>query len=294
VSAQPTSDFSEETSADAVIASFDETPSPRLREVLSTLIRRLHDVIREVDLTQTEWESAIDFLTRTGQMCDEHRQEFILLSDVLGVSMLVDAINNRRPADATTSTVLGPFHVVDSPRRDLGDNISAGNGRESCVVTGTVRSLHGGPLGGALLDVWQADERGFYDVQIPDQVQIGELRGLFTAGADGTFWFRTIVPAPYPIPTDGPVGSLLAATNRHPNRPAHIHVIAGARGHDPVTTHMFVAGSPWLDSDAVFGVKQSLIHEFETVDDDARAAQYGVANPFRHVRFEIVLRPTAR
>ncbi|MGE4425813.1 MAG: dioxygenase [Solirubrobacteraceae bacterium] len=295
MSAVPTADFTEETSAQAVVASLADTPDARRKEVLSSLVRHLHGFVRDVGLTQGEWDAAIDFLTRTGQKCDEHRQEFILLSDVLGVSMLVDAINNRRPADATSSTVLGPFHVVDSPVRELGDDITLGNGGgEPCVVTGEVRSLTGQPLGGALLDVWQADETGFYDVQLPGEVPIGELRGLFTADADGRFWFRTIVPAPYPIPHDGPVGELLAATNRHPNRPAHIHVIAGAEGHDPVTTHMFVAGSPWLDSDAVFGVKENLVRPFELVDDEARAAAHGVPSPFRHAHFDVVLRPTVR
>lgn len=295
MSAVRNTDFTEETSAQAVVASLAGTPDTRLREVLSSLVTHLHGFVRDVELTQAEWDAAIDFLTRTGQMCDDHRQEFILLSDVLGVSMLVDAINNRRPADATSSTVLGPFHVVDSPVRELGDDITLGNGGgEPCVVTGEVRSLGGRPLAGALLDVWQADERGFYDVQLPGEVPLGELRGLFTAAVDGSFWLRTIVPAPYPIPHDGPVGELLAATDRHPNRPAHIHVIAGAEGHDPVTTHMFVAGSPWLDSDAVFGVKESLVRPFDLVDDPSRAAAYGVPNPFRHAHFDVVLRPTAR
>lgn len=291
----PTTDFTEETSAQAVVASLADTPDARLKDVLASLVTHLHGFVRDVELTQSEWDAAVDFLTRTGQKCDEHRQEFILLSDVLGVSMLVDAINNRRPAAATSSTVLGPFHVVESPVRELGDDITLGNGDgDPCVVTGVVRSLEGRPLGGALLDVWQADETGFYDVQLPGEVPLGELRGLFTAADDGTFWLRTIVPAPYPIPHDGPVGELLAATNRHPNRPAHIHVIAGAEGHDPVTTHMFVAGSPWLDSDAVFGVKESLVRDFELVDDTTRAAAYSVPNPFRHAHFDIVLRATVR
>jgi hydroxyquinol 1,2-dioxygenase len=293
MSTTPTTDFTEETAAGAVVSSFRDTPDLRVREVLSSLVRHLHGFVREVELTQGEWDEAITFLTRTGQNCDEHRQEFILLSDVLGVSMLVDAINNRRPADVTSSTVLGPFHVVASPARGLGDSIAAGHvGGEPCVITGEVRSSNGETLGGALLDVWQANEAGVYDVQRPGEIPLGELRGLFTAAPDGTFCFRTIVPAPYPIPNDGPVGELLHATNRHPNRPAHIHLIAGAAGHDPVTTHMFVAGSPWLDSDAVFGVKQSLIYDFETVDDQAEADRYGVANPFRHAHFTIVLRAT--
>ncbi len=288
-----TGDFSEETSADAVAASFDAAPD-RLRTVLVGLVRHLHAYVREVGLTQREWEAAVEFLTATGQKCDDTRQEFILLSDVLGVSMLVDAINHRRPADATASTVLGPFHVVDSPRRELGADIADGVDGEPCLVTGRVVGAGGEPLPGASVDIWQADHRGFYDVQQPDRVAVGSLRGLFTCDGEGRFRFRTVVPAPYPIPSDGPVGALLAATGRHPNRPAHIHVIAGAAGYEPVTTHVFVAGSPWLDSDAVFGVKQSLIREFRVVDDPAEAARNGVANPYRHAGFDIALQPGAR
>jgi catechol 1,2-dioxygenase len=286
-------DFSEETSADAVAASFDTAPD-RLRTVLASLVRHLHGFIREVGLTEREWESAIEFLTATGQKCDDTRQEFILLSDVLGVSMLVDAINHRRPVGATASTVLGPFHVVDSPPRELGADIAAGVDGEPCLVTGRVVGAGGEPLPGALVDIWQADHRGFYDVQQPDRVAVGSLRGLFTCDGEGRFRFRTVVPAPYPIPSDGPVGTLLAATGRHPNRPAHIHVIAGAAGYEPVTTHVFVAGSPWLDSDAVFGVKRSLIREFRAVDDPAEAARNGITNPYRHAEFDIVLQPAAQ
>jgi hydroxyquinol 1,2-dioxygenase len=291
-----TADFSEETSADAVAASFDAAPD-RLCTVLVSLVRHLHGFVREVGLTQREWEAAVEFLTATGQKCDDTRQEFILLSDVLGVSMLVDAINNRRPAGATASTVLGPFHVVDSPPRELGDDIAAGapahSGGEPCLVTGRVVGTGGKPVPGALVDVWQADHRGFYDVQQPDRIAVGSLRGLFTCDGEGGFRFRTVVPAPYPIPSDGPVGALLAATGRHPNRPAHIHVIADAAGYEPVTTHVFVAGSPWLDSDAVFGVKRSLIREFRVVDDPAEAARHGIANPYRHAEFDVVLQPAA-
>jgi protocatechuate 3,4-dioxygenase beta subunit len=286
-----TGDFSEETAADAVAASFDDAPD-RLRTVLVSLVRHLHGFVREVGLTQREWEAAVEFLTATGQKCDDTRQEFILLSDVLGVSMLVDAINHRRPPGATASTVLGPFHVVDSPPRELGDDIAAGIDGEPCLVTGRVVGTEGEPLPGALVDIWQADHRGFYDVQQPDRVAVGSLRGLFTCDSDGGFRLRTVVPAPYPIPSDGPVGALLAATGRHPNRPAHIHVIAGAVGYEPVTTHVFVAGSPWLDSDAVFGVKRSLIREFRMVDDPAGAARNGIANPYRHAEFDVTLSPT--
>jgi hydroxyquinol 1,2-dioxygenase len=284
-------DFTEETATGAVEASFAGTPDPRLRELLGSLVRHLHGFVREVEPTFEEWERAIGFLTATGQRCDDTRQEFILLSDVLGVTMLVDAINHRKASEATESTVLGPFHMVSSPRRELGDSIDLVATGQPCVVTGRVASLDGTPLPGALVDVWQADDHGFYDVQQPGTQPPGNGRGLFTCDGEGRFWFRTVTPSAYPIPTDGPVGRLLTATGRHPYRPAHIHFIVAADGHVPVTTHLFVAGSPYLDSDAVFAVKQSLIRDFEEVDDPERAAAYGVEPPFRHADFQVVLQP---
>jgi catechol 1,2-dioxygenase len=282
-------DFTEEAAAGAVIASFAETPDPRLREILTSLVRHLHGFVREVEPTIAEWERAISFLTDTGHTCTDVRQEFILLSDVLGVSMLVETINERSAGGATQSTVLGPFHVVASPARELGDTIDLIGEGEPCVVTGRVVSVDGTPLAGAVLDVWQANDQGFYDVQQPGVQPPGNGRGLFTAGDGGEFWFRTIVPSHYPIPTDGPVGALLQATRRHPNRPAHIHFIARAAGHRPLTTHIFVADSAYIDSDAVFAVKKTLITDFAPVDDPAEAARYGVTSPFRHANFEIVL-----
>jgi len=285
-------DFTEETAADAVVASFAGTADPRLREILESLVRHLHGFVREVEPTFEEWEQAVGFLTATGQRCDDRRQEFILLSDVLGVTMLVDAINHRKASEATESTVLGPFHMVASPPRELGDSIDLVGTGQPCVVTGRVVSLDGTPLPGAQVDVWQADDHGFYDVQQPGAQPPGNGRGLFTCDDEGRFWFRTVTPSAYPIPTDGPVGGLLTATGRHPYRPAHIHFIVAADGHQAVTTHVFVAGSDYLDSDAVFAVKQSLIRDFDEVDDPDRAAAYGVQAPFRHARFEVVLQPS--
>jgi hydroxyquinol 1,2-dioxygenase len=284
-------DFTEETATGAVVASFAGTENARLREVLESLVRHLHGFVREVEPTFAEWERAMEFLAATGRMCDGQRQEFILLSDVLGVTMLVDAVNHRKASAATESTVLGPFHMVESPRRQLGDSIDLVGTGQPCVVSGQVRSLDGRSVAGALVDVWQADDHGFYDVQQPGAQPPGNGRGLFTCDDDGRFWFRTVTPSPYPIPTDGPVGGLLQATGRHPYRPAHIHLIVAADGHQPVTTHAFVAGSPYLDSDAVFAVKQSLIREFTEVDDPGEAAAYGVDPPFRHARFDVVLQP---
>jgi len=281
------------TVTDEAVASLRDTADPRLHELLSGLIRHLHAFAQETRLTQAEWERAIRFLTETGQACTDTRQEFILLSDVLGLSMLVETINGDRAAGSTESTVLGPFHMTESPVRELGANIDLVGGGEPCVVSGRIVSQDGTPLPGALLDVWQADGNGFYDVQQPDVQPPGNGRGLFTTDAEGRFWFRTCVPSPYPIPTDGPVGDLLRATGRHPYRPAHIHFIASADGHAPVTTHIFVAGSDYLDSDAVFAVKQSLVEDFTPTDDPSLAREFGIDNPFRHARFDLVLEQSA-
>jgi catechol 1,2-dioxygenase len=287
--------FDEARSAEIVADSFADAADPRLREVLTSLVAHLHDFVKDVRLTPEEWRAGIRFLTETGQMCDEHRQEFILLSDTLGVSMLVESLANPVDAAVTEATVEGPFHVVTSPSRAPGDDIAVrpDGTREPgqpCVVTGRVVDETGAPVPGASFDVWQANADGFYDVQKPDEMGVGDLRGLFEADAEGRYWFRTILPSHYPIPADGPVGRMLRHTGRHEFRPAHLHFEVGAPGVRTVTTHLFVDDSPYLDSDTVFGVRESLIHEFAEVDDPARAAAYGVANPFRHVDFEVVLR----
>jgi protocatechuate 3,4-dioxygenase beta subunit len=282
--------FSEQESAEVVIRSLGDATDPRLREVLSSLVSHIHSFVKDVQLTEAEWDAAIEFLTATGHKCDPTRQEFILLSDVLGVSMLVETINNRAVRDATEQTVLGPFHVVESPARALGDDIALDGKGERCVVVGTVRNVDGEPIPGATIDVWQANAEGFYDVQQPGVIPERNLRGLFTTDSDGAFWFRSIVPRYYPIPDDGPVGELLAATGRHPNRPAHVHFIVDAPGYESVTTHIFVRDSPYLDSDVVFGVKDSLIKDFRHIDDADQAAAYGVAAPFHEVRFDVLLR----
>jgi hydroxyquinol 1,2-dioxygenase len=287
-------DFTEETAADAVIDSFAPATDPRLREILASLVRHLHAFGREVELTIPEWETAIDFLTRTGQKCDADRQEFILLSDVLGLSMLTETINNRKFGVATESTVLGPFHVVESPRLELGAAIDHVGTGTPCVVTGRVVSVGGIPLPGAQIDVWQANDQGFYDVQQPHVQPRGNGRGLFTADDEGHFWFRTIVPSYYPIPTDGPVGELLMATGRHAFRPAHIHFIVTAPGHRDLTTHIFVAGSDYIESDTVFAVKKSLVVDFAEEDDPALARQWDVPVPFRHADFEFIMQPASR
>jgi catechol 1,2-dioxygenase len=246
-------------------------------------------VIKEVEPTQREWMDTIEFLTETGHKCDEFRQEFILLSDTLGVSMLVDAINNRKPSGATESTVLGPFHFEGAEHRELGANICLDGKGEPVLISGQVRDDAGNPVAGALLDVWQANADGFYDVQQRDVQPHGNLRGIFTTGADGRYWFTTVKPAHYPIPHDGPVGRLLERMGRHPYRPGHVHFIVSADGHVPVTTHLFKPDDPYLESDTVFGVKESLITDFDETDDQARAAELGIANPFWKAEYDFTL-----
>jgi catechol 1,2-dioxygenase/hydroxyquinol 1,2-dioxygenase len=275
------------TLLDEVRASFAATPDLRIRAVLDALTRHVHALVRELRPTLAEWQQAIGFLTAVGQKCDDTRQEFVLLSDVLGVSMLVESLSGGDRG--TESTVLGPFHMTESPRRALGDSISEVGLDRPALVTGVVVDLDGNPVPGACVDVWQCDEDGFYDVQRPDVQPPGNGRGMFTADADGAFWFRTVVPSHYPIPTDGPVGRLLEASERHPYRPAHVHLIVDADGFEPLTTHLFVADSPYLDSDAVFAVKPSLVREFAVVEDAGEAERYGVSVPFRRAHFEVQL-----
>lgn len=266
---ETTAYFTEAGSVQAVNARMGAVADARLVQVMASLVSHLHAFVKDVGLTQAEWEAAIGFLTKTGQICDGNRQEFILLSDVLGVSMLVDAINNRRPAGATENTVLGPFHVDGVPEYPMGASITKDGGRETCLFEGTVTDLEGTPLSGVRIDVWSDNEDGFYDVQQPGVQPAHNNRGVFVTGADGRYWFQGIKPVSYPIPDDGPVGQLLARLGRHPYRPAHMHFIVTAEGYEPVITHTFVAGDAYLTSDAVFGVKQSLIAPFDPVQDGA-------------------------
>lgn len=286
---RPAGLFSEARSAEVVAESFAATRDPRLRQILVSLVEHLHGFIKDVQLTEAEWATAIRFLTETGRLCSDTRQEFIMLSDVLGASMLVETLNNRADGGLTESTVEGPFHVVASPERELGASIAGDAPGEPCLVSGGVTDADGHPVPGATVDVWQANADGCYDVQLPGVDPEKNLRGLFTADGDGRFSFRTIVPSYYPIPVDGTVGELLRATSRHANRPAHIHFEVAAPGMRTVTTHLFVDDSPYLGSDAVFGVKDSLVREFPTIDDPARAAELGLPNPFRTVHFDVVL-----
>ncbi len=259
--------FTEESSVDAVNARMGEDVHPRLKQVMASLIRHLHAFAKDVHLTQDEWEIAIDFLTRTGQICSGERQEFILLSDTLGLSMLVDAINNRRPAGATENTVFGPFHVVGAPERRMGENISLDGKGESCLFEGRVIDLHGEPIQGARIDVWSDNADGFYDVQQPGIQPKWNNRGIFTTGADGKYSFVGIKPVSYPIPDDGPVGKMLSHLGRHPYRPAHMHFLVTAPGFQKLVTHTFVGDDPYITSDTVFGVKETLVAPFEHVNN---------------------------
>lgn len=262
--------FTEEGSAEAVNARMGDDINPRLAEVMASLVRHLHAFAKDVSLTQDEWDLAIDFLTRTGQMCSDERQEFILLSDTLGFSMLVDAINNRRPSGATENTVFGPFHVDGAPIRQMGDNICLDGKGESCLYEGRVLDRDGKPIEGATVDVWSDNADGYYDVQQPDIQPKFNNRGRFITGVDGVYRFVGIKPVSYPIPDDGPVGKMLAALGRHPNRPAHLHFLVTAPGYQKIVTHIFDGEDEWLSSDAVFGVKQSLIAPFEPADGDTK------------------------
>ncbi|MEM8571028.1 MAG: intradiol ring-cleavage dioxygenase [Pseudomonadota bacterium] len=262
--------FSEGASAEAVNTRMGDEINPRLAQVMASLVRHLHAFAKDIDLTQEEWELAIDFLTRTGQTCSAERQEFILLSDTLGFSMLVDAINNRRPSGATENTVFGPFHVDGAPIREMGENISLDGKGETCLYEGRVVDGDGNPIEGATVDVWSDNADGFYDVQQPDIQPRFNNRGRFITGADGAYRFVGIKPVSYPIPDDGPVGKMLAALGRHPNRPAHLHFLVTAPGYQKIVTHIFDGDDEWLSSDAVFGVKQSLIAPFERADGETQ------------------------
>jgi catechol 1,2-dioxygenase len=249
--------------------------------------------VKEAAVTPEEWWAAIRFLTQTGQLSTDWRQEFILLSDVLGVSMLVDAINHARPPGATENTVLGPFYVPGAPRLQHGANISLDGKGEPLLVRGRITDTQGQPIAGATLDVWQGNEDGFYDVQQKGIQPEWNLRGVFETDGQGRYWFRSAKPRHYPIPSDGTVGKLLKALGRDPNRPAHLHFIVDAPGHDRVVTHIFPPDSPYLAEDAVFGVKRSLIAQFQRVDDRERAEKLGFSAPFWEVEWDFVLAPRA-
>ena len=264
--------FSEETLTAEVLRRIESTPNPRLKEVMTSLVKHLHAFTREVRPTPEEWFEGIKFLTETGHWCDDKRQEFILMSDTLGVSMLVDFINYGKTANATESTVLGPFYVEGAPEMGQGANIAKpGTPGEPCVVECSVAGIDGKPVAGARVDVWEGAGDGFYDVQKNEGVN---LRARFRTGADGKLAFRCVKPTSYPVPHDGPVGRMLVATGRHPMRPGHLHFMIQAPGFDKLVTHLFVRGGEHLDSDAVFGVKDSLVVDFKNNAKGEYTAHY--------------------
>jgi hydroxyquinol 1,2-dioxygenase len=284
--------FSDAELTAAVMRSFEETPDARVKFLMEELVRSLHDFVRKTDLTFDEWGYAIDFLTRVGQKCSASRQEFILLSDVLGVSMLVDAVNHRDREGATETTVLGPFYVGEHKPMLNGTDISAKIAGERMFVQSRVTDLNGKPLAGAPVDVWHADDDGYYDSQKPGyEVQGPSSRGRFITDADGRFFFRTILPCSYPIPTDGPVGEMILQTRRHPMRPAHVHFLVNAPGYEPLVTHVFIEGDKYLDSDVVFGVKDDLVSKVEKRTDATMPDGKPAAAPWYLMNYEFRMKP---
>lgn len=281
--------FTEKNSVDVVISRNSKAGDERLKQIMAVVTAKLHEAVKELEPTQDEWLQAIMFLTRTGQICNEWRQEYILLSDTLGVSMLIDAINNRKPSKASQSTVLGPFYVEGAPEREMGANICLDAKGDDMVVSGRILDTEDSPINGAVIDVWQANDEGFYDVQQKGIQPDFNLRGVFRTGADGSYWFRAVKPKFYPIPDDGPVGQLLRRLGRHPYRPAHLHFIIKAKGYEPLITHIFDPHDPYISSDAVFGVKQSLLAKFDKVDDAVKAKDLGFSSPFWSVSHDFVL-----
>jgi hydroxyquinol 1,2-dioxygenase len=283
--------FNETTITDAVVDSIADATDPRVRAVSIALVRHLHSFVREIEPTEAEWEFAIAFLTRAGQLCSATRQEFILLSDALGVSMLVDAINHRFVSGATQSTVLGPFHVEHAPEVQAGALISLAEDGPPLLIEGSVRSIAGEPIEDALVDIWHADAAGFYDVQ--KHAAALSSRARIRTDAKGNFHVIGAVPAPYPIPNDGPVGQMLSAQKRHPYRPAHVHFMISAAGMHTLVTHLFLDDSHYLDSDVVFGVKDSLIESLVVAPAGTTPHGAFVKAPMQVLRRNFVLSPVA-
>jgi hydroxyquinol 1,2-dioxygenase len=285
-------EFDEKSITAAVIGRLSQSDDPRFKHVMTSLITHLHDFAREVNLTESEWLAAINFLTDVGQTCTSKRQEFILLSDTLGVSVLVITLNHPADQGNVESTVLGPFYWEGAPDLPRGCNLAEGVKGEPAFYSGRVLSVNGTPIENAVLDIWSGDGEGNYDMQIPGETGM-KARGRIRTDAEGRYWFRSIRPTFYPVPTDGPVGRMLRKMGRHPYRPGHIHMIVSAPGHSPVTTHLFVAGSEYLDSDAVFGMKESLVAQFDRHPPGTGPDDEPVETPFYTVSFDFRLRPAA-
>ena len=278
---------------DRVLASFDDTSNPRLRELMHGLVEHLHAYICEVHLTEQEWKTAIEFLTAVGHITDDKRQEFILLSDVLGASMQVVTVSNEAAGDATEATVLGPFYVDDSPQIELGGDIAGDASGQPCWVEGHVTDINGRPVPHARIEVWEADDDGFYDVQRPGDKAAGRAH-LYT-DSNGYFSFWGLTPTPYPIPHDGPVGALLAATERSPMRASHLHFLVSAKGKRTLITHIFVRGDALIDHDSVFGVRESLVKDFNVQPAGTpppNGRDLGDQS-WARARFDVILAPAA-
>lgn len=282
--------LSESNITAAVIETFAETQNPRLKEIMTSLVKHLHAFAREVHLTEEEWLAGIQFLTETGQISNERRHEFILLSDTLGLSALKDLMNNQKPAGVTEWSLLGPFYRKGAHDLPLGASIAQNASGELLVLSGRVLGTDGSPLVGALLDVWQSDAEGFYDLQKMDGSQM-DLRGRFRTNDKGEYYFRTIKPLYYPIPADGPVGKMLRAAGRHPYRPAHVHFQISAPGYQSLTTELYLSGDPFLDSDAVFGVRSSLVIHLEKHETVGELAQEKTNVPFYTATYDFVMEP---
>jgi hydroxyquinol 1,2-dioxygenase len=282
----------EQNLTDVVLERWKNIPDARLRQIMGSLIKHLHGFVRDIEPTEAEWATAIDFLTRTGKMCDDKRQEFILFSDVMGVSMLVDALNHRLASGATPTTVEGPFHIPDAPQLANGGDMAKGAPGIPCFVTGKVRDLDGKPVGGAKLDLWQTDGEGFYEAQ--RDVTEPWMRGLYRSQPDGSYVIRTVAPIGYTIPMDGPVGELMKKTAISHMRPAHIHFCLEAPGYHRVVTHLFQRGCPYIETDVVYGVKEPLIVDF--VKKPAGTAPGGekVDTPFYVINYDFVLQKSAK
>lgn len=281
-------DFDEKGITAAVLARMDQATDARFRQVMGSLVTHLHDFVREVKLTEAEWIAAIQFLTDVGKTCTDRRQEFILLSDTLGVSILVITINHPASGGVTDSTVLGPYYWEGAPELPAGANLAEGVKGEPAFYSGRVLSSAGKPIAGAVLDIWSGDGEGTYDMQMPEDPGM-KARGRIRTDAEGRYRFRSIKPNYYPVPTDGPVGRMLDKMGRHPMRPGHIHMIVSAPGHHTVTTHLFAAGSDYLDSDAVFGVKESLVTGYARHPAGTAPDGTAIDTPYYTVNYDFTL-----
>ncbi|KAI5857267.1 putative catechol dioxygenase [Tricharina praecox] len=284
----PMKDLTADNITENTIIINSQGPDRRLQYLLERLVTHLHDFARETRLTTEEWMAGIMFLTAVGQICSDTRQEFILLSDVLGLSTLVENINHPKPANATEGTVLGPFHTEDAHEFAHGDSICSDGKGEACLVRCTLKDTTGAPIANASVDIWETDETGHYDTQYADR-SFPDCRGILKTDDEGNFWFRAIRPVPYPIPHDGPVGKMLEMVHRHPYRPSHMHFMIIAKGYDTLVTSLYIRGDPYETSDAVFGVKSSLIIDVGKVEDPAVAEKYGVDANDWAINYDFVL-----